>query len=235
MEAAARADKIFLSVKVLIIIGIVYSSATIGVGLLTSLVNTPDCDDQGFPILQNAKVIEKRSLGEEPALNFDHVKLSKKIKPNNPENSKNLPRCEELNSPLPLPDNGTLWESLRLPDSVIPIRYNITLFMPIFNADIYSGELIIEIEAQKSAPYIILNAVLLAVYLPVLNDSNNNQLEIACIGDYLPNGYFVVKPKVPLEPGKRYKLKLDFTGYLNYFESGIFELTYNQDFDEFDG
>lgn len=217
--------KIFVSYKIAIAYAIFIAIATVLVGVLSALVNPPECNNNKSTRL--SQTLPKASLRENKS-SYDILKYLLRNKKS--DYLKELDRCEELNQPT----DGQLWESLKLPKNIIPIKYDIKLFTPVFAADSYSGEIKIEIEVVQPTQFIILNAKFLSVYLASLIDMAGNQIELACDGLFLPNDYYVLKTKNELS-SQKYLLDLYFTGNLNIFSSGIFEIKYNNDDKEFDG
>ena len=76
---------------------------------------------------------------------------------------------------------------------------------------------------------IIVHSHLIGVLSPVLVDSSNTNINIQCASFFPPNEYYVIrttnlirKAQAPL------KLSLDFNGYLDLYETGLFEINYSQ-------
>ena len=218
---STKSTKIFINLYVVIAYVSFVVIASVLVGVLSALVNLPECNSDSSYNDHLANLRENRSTYQ--LLKF----LLKSPKSSIP---KDLERCEEFNEPT----NGQLWESLTLPKNIVPIKYDIKLFTPVFAAESYSGEITIEIEVVEPTNFIILNAKFLSIYLASLKDISGNLQELVCDGLFLPNDYYVLKTKNELSKQK-YLLDLYFTGNLNLFSSGIFEIKYNNDENEFDG
>jgi hypothetical protein len=214
--------KYFVKYTILIPIVAAFVISTTALGLLVSLVNPPKC--------ANSKNLVKREVVEvNPTTTNDRYEYLKYLINNKVENK--LDRCEELN----VPTNGTLWEGYRLPEDIVPINYEVLIYTPKFSYELYSGEIEIELEIKKSTDLIMLNAKYLGVNNPILKDSSGKEIELKCDGLFLPNSYYIVKTFNKLETNQRYFLKIFFTGFLNVFNSGLFEVKYKDRQNEFDG
>ena len=221
-ESDKSNGKIFISYKILIVAVSVFVASTVLVGTLTALVNPGKCKSDENRLKKN----------------FDHFKANKttyeilkELSRNQKNYVKALDRCEELNEET----DGELWESLRLPTNVIPHKYNVKIFTQMFAIETYSGEVTIEIEVLEDTQYIIVHAQFIEVFATSLFDLSDNRLELECDGLYLPNEYYIVKSKDKLLAGQRYIVDFYFAAFLNVFSSGIFEIKYNNDDNEYDG
>jgi hypothetical protein len=216
--------KYFVKYTTLIPVVAVFVISTIALGLLVSLVNPPTCE--------KSKNVVKRELGKlDPIASNDKFEYLKYLIYKKGNVAHKLDRCEELS----VSTNGTLWEGYRLPEDIIPINYDVLIYTPKFSYELYSGEIEIEIDIKKSTDLIMLNAKYLGVNNPILKDSSGNEIELKCDGLFLPNSYYIVKTFNKLAANRRYFLKLFFTGFLNVFNSGLFEVKYKERQNEFDG
>jgi hypothetical protein len=217
-------DKFFISYLVLAVFLVAFVLATVGLGLLVSLVNTdPKCDLSSLTSNRFNRV--KRDLFEnKDQLTILRELMSKKIKVD-------PPYCDELfESPI-----GQPWEKKRLPTNFLPLKYEITLRTPIFAAEIYNGEVTIQVKVRQPTDTIVLHSRFLTDYLPTIREAaTGREIEVKCVGDFLPNDYFVIKTVETLGLGD-YSIDLFYTGQLDVFSSGIFEIKYSQDGDEFEG
>lgn len=221
---ATETNKIFVSYVVLVVSLIAFILVTVGLGLIVSLVNVPKCDESSSRLVNFNRV--KRELFDEK----DQQTILKELNEKKPLIKVDPPFCMELiESPV-----GQPWEKKRLPGNIVPSKYEITLRTPIFAADRYSGEVTIRVTVKEPLNYVLFHSRSLSDYLPTVKDSLGNEYEIACIGDYLPNDYHVIKTVNTLQPGE-YTIDLFFTGDLKVFSNGIFEIKYNNNDDEFDG
>lgn len=199
--------KVFIKLPILIGSIALFVASCLLVGLLVGLVNIPYEDQK----VSNAQPLTKAQI------------FKRSLK-------EDLPICPDLNTN----NQNNPWQSLRLPTNIAPRHYDLEIYTPIFAAEEYSGEVTIRIEVLQPTDTILVHAKFLGVYLASLVDSNNNPVELNCAGDFLPNDYYVLKTSQSLARGT-YSMKLYFTGFLDEYNSGLFEIKYNNDDDEFDG
>jgi hypothetical protein len=229
-----EAAKVFISAKYIVLFVSFVVVSTVLVGVLPALVGLPTCEPENAKTsaerFWNANSTIKRRKITDRNERLDVLKALV----NNPKNTngefEKLPRCDELN----VGGSGAPWENFRLPDTIVPTNYFIILYTINFSTELYSGETTISFQVVKATDTIVLNAKYLGVSLPVLQDANGLEVELKCDGLYLPNDYYVIKTTQVLQPGTYY-LDLFFTGYLNLFSAGLFEIRYNNDKNQFDG
>ena len=132
--------------------------------------------------------------------------------------------------------SGTLWESDRLPTNVIPTRYEIQLTTLNVSDASYKGHVNINLTLTENVNTIILHAHLIEISSPVIRDSSNNQINIQCAGIYSTNEYYVIRTTSMIARTQApLTLSLDFSGYLDLYETGFFKIQYLQGGLEFDG
>jgi hypothetical protein len=123
--------------------------------------------------------------------------------------------------------NYTLWEYPRLPKTVVPTDYLIELYTPIFQTELYAGLAVITAELNEDTDTFIIHSKLVAEQGIALLDKNGNEIAIKCAGYYPVNDYFVIRTtnKVQRSQGPLL-LEYLFIGFLNIYESGLFEVKY---------
>lgn len=221
-----NAGKVFISYVVLGVFFGVFIIGTVGLGLIVSLVNNPECTNNKGLDAAPVERIKRDLFGKKDQISIlkDLTNLPK-VAP-----KEEYPRCDELNgSPDLYP-----WGTNRLPNNIAPNRYELTLRTPIFSTTFYNGEITITFTVREQTSYIVLNARFLSTYTPSLKDELGNDVQINCIGDFTPSDYFVIKTTNPLAIGQ-YSVDLFFTGSLVAFSNGLFDVKYNNTDDEFQG
>jgi hypothetical protein len=163
------------------------------------------------------------------------MKVLKKFEHREPEfkDFKETPACGNL---FQTSVGGTLWESQRLPKNVIPTRYVVEFFAPYFSFGIYNGQVDIFLDITESVNTIIVHSHLINVFLPFLRDNTNTILELQCADFYPLNEYYVIRTANMISKSQTpLKLTLQFDGFLNIYESGLFSISYQAPGNEFDG
>jgi hypothetical protein len=123
--------------------------------------------------------------------------------------------------------NGTLWESIKLPSYVRPTKYDIELYTPSFNSETYAGVSSITIELDQDTNVIIFHSTSVDIVSGDLFDKANKAIEIKCGGYYPLNDYYVIITKNPiLKSSSPLKLDLVYVGELSQSEAGLFDLPY---------
>jgi aminopeptidase N len=206
-------------------VGVVVGASLL-IGLLVSLVNKPECKEESrgsdgsdikkTPIEQaNEKLreIEKRHISK----GMMHERID---------------TCDDINFGNP----DAPWYNPRLPKSVTPIHYDIHFYAPIIQAEEYSGDITITVSTSEALDTFVLHSKLLFVYLPRMRDNMNQSIPLKCVGFYPQNDYYIIKTVDKLERSRGpFKIILYFTGIVTIFESGIFEISYEQNGVEFNG
>lgn len=123
--------------------------------------------------------------------------------------------------------NFTLWENPRLPKTVMPTDYEIELYTPIFETELYAGIALITAELNERTDTFIIHSKLIAEQGIGLLDKSGNSIDIRCAGYYPVNDYFVIRTTNPVERNQGpVILEYLFVGFLNIYESGLFEVKY---------
>lgn len=104
--------------------------------------------------------------------------------------------------------------NFRLPNTTIPLHYNIWLTTHIDSGDSsFSGELTILVEVLEETPEIVVHAHDLAVTNVYLFDENMEIIEYNLEGSqHEALDFYVATPKKPLVKGKRYNVFLSYIG-----------------------
>lgn len=123
--------------------------------------------------------------------------------------------------------NDTLWESIRLPTNVKPLRYDVEIYVPKFGDETYAGVETITIDITEDTKYIIFHAIDVDIEDGKLVDKNNVEIEIQCSGFYSLNDYFVLiaKNKIP-KTSSPLKLELTFLASLRNSQEGFYNVEY---------
>ena len=119
------------------------------------------------------------------------------------------------------------WKELRLPRTVIPVHYEITLHPDFYgnNAWFYGKETI-EIDVIESTCHILIHINYLNITMTSLEDSNGNAIEISRTFEYKPNQFLVIETKEMLQQGQRVKLRISFDGSLTRSIVGLYKSVY---------
>lgn len=231
-------NKIRVSYLAIIVYTITILLALLLVTLLPSLsgVKRGDCDKDAVvksEIKENPSIKTKRDVKTISDYEEKMTRLKQhEMRPPYLRYFKDIPYCTDLEETAA----GNPWGNERLPTNIYPLRYDIEFYTPIISAEIYNGEVTMSLRITEDIDTIVVHANLINVFLPFLNDSADNQLEIKCTNYYKKNEYFVIKTanKIRQSQGPL-KLRLYFNGFLNIYESGIFAITYDKDEEELDG
>jgi hypothetical protein len=231
-------EKRFLSFYIVAAYGIAVVAICVTLGLLVSLVNKDTCvlDENGsrsLGLVQNEKVLNKKREIKQNANDEKMDELRQKVKEHNSPfmRSKLASRnwftridgCPEFTQS----QNGTLWEAPRLPKSVIPNDYEIELYTPIFDYELYEGLSLIKSDLSERTDTFIVHAKLLLILGIGILDRDLKPIDIKCAGPYPYNDYWVIKTQQPVERVKSpVTLEYLYAGFLNVYESGLFEIKY---------
>lgn len=230
-------EKKYLSFYTVAAYGIGVVVISLVLGLLISLVNKDTCvldvkDSRVLGQLKNDRVLKKRDIGQNSNEKMDE--LRQKVKEHNSpfmrtkSTSRNwfnkIDGCPEFTQS----QNGTLWESSRLPKSVIPNDYEIELYTPIFDYEVYEGLTLIKADLNERTDTFIVHAKFLLILGIGILDKDLKPIDIKCAGPYPYNDYWVIKTKQPVERIQGpVTLEYLYAGFLNIYESGLFEIKYN--------
>lgn len=159
----------------------------------------------------------------------------KKINSRHPElnlKSVDLPLCPELTDPQPIISYP--WYEKRLPKTIVPINYDLFLFLPLWGEEsVYDGQVIITVDVKQATNLIILHKYLNELpEFQSLTDKNGNNVDMDCTGEYYDNDFLIFRAKNNLQPQNGpYKLKLFFIAFLNKLETGLYEFNFSPDSD----
>jgi len=131
--------------------------------------------------------------------------------------------CREIVSPTP--GQTYPWENDRLTLNVIPIHYDIELFVPNYDQREFNGLITIMFEIVENATdTFIVHSRNNAVEVFTLQDKNDEYIDISCAIEYPENEYFVFKTSQLVQPASSpLKVQYFFKGEIDSYESGIFQ------------
>ena len=155
------------------------------------------------------------------------------------------PRRDDLKMTSPLPistafnrtglPKGTIappfedgpWKELRLPRSVIPMHYEITLYPDFYgnNAWFYGNETV-NIDIIEATRHIMIHINYLNITGTSLEDGSGRSIEINRTFEYKPNQFLVIETKEMLRQGQKVKLKISFDGSLTRSIVGLYKSVY---------
>lgn len=144
------------------------------------------------------------------------------------------PTCPELFTYNP---NKWPWENIRLPVNVVPNRYELEFYRPLFPQKIYNGEVAIYVDLTDSATdTFLVHSTYLNVIYPSIYDNTNQTIQLKCADYYPLYDYYVIRTTNPvLKSQSPLQIKLYFNGFLDKFESGLFLVDYAPKPDDFNG
>lgn len=189
------------------------------------------------PLIKKEQVIQQNRHNSKRNINDDEyaekMKILKQYEHLKDANVKEVPTCGSL---FQTSTNGTLWESERLPKNVLPTHYVVEFFSPYFSFGIYNGQVEIYLDITENVNTIIIHSHLINVFLPFLHDNTNTLIDLQCADYFKYYEYFVIRTQNMISRSQApLKLTLQFDGFLNIYESGIFSLSYAAPGTEFNG
>lgn len=235
-------DKILVSYVNLSVYILFVIVGSLLVSLLPIYVNPPTCEEssvkplnelivnsnQASPLLTRHKrgITEREAKLQAKLLRASPEHMSK-YHPEMSLKKENLSSCPELDNPQPV---KYPWNEKRLPKSIVPINYDLFLFLPLWGeGSVYSGEVTITVDVKESTNLILMHTSENEM-LSLLNvtDKNGNRVEMDCMGVYLENDYLILRAKnnFTSQMGP-YKVSISFTALLDKFESGLFEFKFS--------
>ena len=124
-----------------------------------------------------------------------------------------------------MPGQTYPWTNDRLTTNVIPIHYDIELFVPNYDQREFNGLMTVEIElVENSTDTFILHSRNNAVEVFSLLDKDGEIIDISCAIEYPRNEYFVFKTTKPVQVSSSpLKVEYFFDGEIDSYESGIFQ------------
>ena len=119
------------------------------------------------------------------------------------------------------------WKDLRLPRTVIPVHYVITLYPDFYgdNAWFYGNETV-EIDIKEETKHILIHVNFLNITSTRLEDDDGNSLDIHRTFEYKPNQFLVVETTSPIPANKTVYLHIQFDGSLTRSIVGLYKSVY---------
>lgn len=182
---------------------------------------------------RESKTTKKSKRDTRPVL--DRIESFKQAHPNKlneqfyqrhtPKIFDDLTICSEILNPQP--GIRYPWYNDRLPNTTIPKNYDIELFVPTWDMEIYDGFIEIEMEITKATNYFLLHS---KADIPIVwdfKDKDGNTLPLTCVGEFFYNDYYILKTSRDIQPSESpLKLSFVFIGFLPDYETGLFEIEY---------
>ena len=118
------------------------------------------------------------------------------------------------------------WKNLRLPTSVVPVHYDITLY-PNFYGDNgwFYGNETVELSIKQSTKYILIHANFLNITRTELRYTDGQDISIKRTFWYAENQFWVVETVTPVQVSRVF-LTLQFDGSLTREIFGFYKSTY---------
>lgn len=138
------------------------------------------------------------------------------------------PECETVAPPPPPP-----WENIRLPDSIVPIHYDVELqplLPPCSRAFALHGKVSVNITAIKSTNMIVFHSDNITVDEKSIklsshsDDTEAPQYDRSTVDD--KNTFFIIYLKNNLQAGKEYSVFMKFEGWINDKLHGFYRSKY---------
>ncbi|KAI8521597.1 hypothetical protein Bbelb_013510 [Branchiostoma belcheri] len=127
---------------------------------------------------------------------------------------------------------GSPWLTLRLPDYIVPLHYNLTLW-PDLVADTFTGKVAIDLKVSQPTKYILLHINQLVLQTPtVYQKLTGASYAVLRTFEYLPNQFYVIEmsSEIPAnnqnDDGDMYVVTVDFSGSLVGHIVGFYKSTY---------
>ena len=118
------------------------------------------------------------------------------------------------------------WTSIRLPDTVIPVSYDLYMH-PDLVALNFKGHVNISVTVSESTDFMIIHKYKLNYTTVVLTDTEANKpVEIKKTLEYVKFQQFMVMTKNKLQKGKQYVLTISFYGDLADNFAGFYKSSY---------
>ena len=130
-------------------------------------------------------------------------------------------------SSLPTPTPTAPATDLRLPRSVLPTHYDLTV-EPNHQTDIFTGQVVIQLNATEPTDTIKVHAYLLNVTVDGLSDESGNSVVTGDVTYDERRQYYVIGLKTQLSIGT-YELSLSFSGSLVGKIIGFYKANYTID------
>lgn len=126
----------------------------------------------------------------------------------------------------PISTNGEVfpWAQLRLPRSVRPLGYDLTL-NPDLDSMTFSGSTVITMFVRHSTKHIVLHSVNLNITKATFKVGDGEATAVTVL-EYKPNQQIAVKFTEELKPGQKCVLTLDYAAELSHTYDGFYNSSY---------
>ncbi|XP_053152087.1 leucyl-cystinyl aminopeptidase isoform X2 [Hemicordylus capensis] len=133
----------------------------------------------------------------------------------------------------PLATNGKVfpWANIRLPNTVMPIHYDIVLH-PNLTTMIFSGSVQITVKVLQSSQYIILHSSKLNITKATLASPGSSQPKSVDLLEYPINDQIAISASEALLTGQVYIISMEFFSNLSNSYSGLYRIGYKDDHSE---
>lgn len=119
------------------------------------------------------------------------------------------------------------YKNIRLPKDILPSTYKLYLRPDLSSTFDFNGRVAIDITCVKPTRYVILHHKKLDIKDDYkLLDSSNNEVKVLRMLQNEKNEQFLLETEKDLEPGKKYTVKLTFTGNLSNKMAGFYKSSY---------
>ncbi|XP_035670129.1 glutamyl aminopeptidase-like [Branchiostoma floridae] len=124
------------------------------------------------------------------------------------------------------------WLTLRLPDYIVPVHYNLTL-QPDLVADTFTGKVAMDLKISQPTKYILLHINELELQTPTVEQKlTGATYNVLRTFEYLPNQFYIIEMsgEIPAnnanDAGDMYVVTVDFSGSLVGHIVGFYKSTY---------
>lgn len=125
-------------------------------------------------------------------------------------------------------ENGP-WKNLRLPNTVMPNHYEVTLFPDFYDKhETFYGNVTMELRVKSHTSIIMVHIKYLNISATVLSSKANfsDSIPIKKTFEYPPNEFWVTETVTPLSPNSTVYLKMTFSGSLTRSIVGFYKSSY---------
>ncbi|CAH0561852.1 unnamed protein product [Brassicogethes aeneus] len=128
---------------------------------------------------------------------------------------------------IPRATNGQIfpWNNIRLPSTVKPTRYNLTIHPNLTTLDV-RGQISIEFQAEKETQFIVLHSKNLTIVDKIIQDKRGHNLTIVKMLEYLGAQQIYLEIKEKFRKRHNYTLKMRFNYKLNKDFEGFYISSY---------
>lgn len=120
------------------------------------------------------------------------------------------------------------WTNLRLPKSIVPVHYDITLYPDFYdkNGWFYGNETI-ELEVKQTTSFIMIHFYFMNITKTELRKKGTNEIiKIKRTFPFTDNQFWVIETEEPMTAGSGVFLDLQFDGSLTRAIVGLYKSTY---------